>query len=149
MEIDKLEIQSAKKVKTFDANGKENGWLMELFKDKETGLKTESYLTAALPGAFKGYHLHRVRAARYVALKGKMKITTYENINGKWEKTETILEAGSDQRMFIPKNIATGLENIGEEEAWLINYPDPAYDPSLKDEQVEYTLEELNAGVVK
>ena len=149
MEINKLEIQTAKKVKTFDANGKENGWLMELFKDKETGMKTESYLTAALPGAFKGYHLHRVRAARYVALKGKMKITTYENINGKWEKTETILEAGSGQRMFIPKNIATGLENIGDEEAWLINYPDPAYDPSLKDEQVEYTLEELNSGIIK
>lgn len=149
MEISKLEVQEAKKVKTFDANGKENGWLMELYKDKETGLKTEAYLTAALPGAFKGYHLHRVRAARYVALKGKMKITTYENVNGKWEKTETVLEAGKGERMFIPKNIATGLENIGSEEAWLINYPDPAYDPSLKDEQVEYTQVELEAGIVK
>lgn len=149
MEISKLEVQTAKKVKTFDATGKENGWLMELYKDKETGQKTEAYLTAALPGAFKGYHLHRVRAARYVALKGKMKITTYENINGKWEKTETILEAGKAERMFIPKNIATGLENIGDEEAWLINYPDPAYDPSLKDEQVEYTEEELISGIVK
>lgn len=149
MEISKLEVQETKRVKTFDATGKENGWLMELYKDKATGLKTEAYLTAALPGAFKGYHLHRVRAARYVALKGKMKITTYENVNGKWEKTETILEAGNPERMFIPKNIATGLENIGQEEAWLINYPDPAYDPSLKDEQVEYTQEELEAGLVK
>lgn len=144
-----MHTESAKVVKTFDASGKENGWLMELYKDKETGAKTEGYLTAALPGAFKGYHLHRIRAARYVALKGKMKITTYQRVGEKWEKSETILEAGKPQRMFIPKNVATGLENIGQEEAWLINYPDPAYDPSLKDEQVEYTEEELEQGIVK
>lgn len=149
MDIIKIETQEVKKVKTYDAQGQENGWLMELYKDKETGLKTEGYLTAALPGAFKGYHLHRVRAARYVAVKGKMKITTYEQLDRKWVKSETILEAGVSKRMFIPKNVATGLENIGSEEAWLINYPDPAYDPSLKDEQVEYTKEELEAGIIK
>jgi dTDP-4-dehydrorhamnose 3,5-epimerase-like enzyme len=149
METENVSLQPSKRVKTFDHAGKENGWLMELYKDKETALKTEAYLTAALPGAFKGYHLHRIRAARYVALKGKMKITTYSQENGKWVKTENILEAGNPQRMFIPKNVATGLENIGDEEAWLINYPDPAYDPSLKDEQVEYTKEELEQGIVK
>jgi dTDP-4-dehydrorhamnose 3,5-epimerase-like enzyme len=149
MEITKLELQPAKKVKTFDHGARENGWLMELYKDKETGNKTEAYLTAALPGAFKGYHLHRVRAARYVAIKGKMKIICYENRDSKWQSTEFILSADNPQRLFIPKNIATGLENIGAEEAWLINYPDPAYDPSLKDEQVEYSLEELEQGIVK
>ena len=50
---------------------------------------------------------------------------------------------------FIPKEVATGLENIGDEEGWLINYPDPAYDPGLKDEQVEYSQAELEAGIVK
>jgi dTDP-4-dehydrorhamnose 3,5-epimerase-like enzyme len=149
MEISKLELQPAKKTKTKDHRGAENGWLMELYKDKETGQKTESYLTAALPGAFKGYHLHRVRAARYFCLKGKMKITCYEQKAGKWQPTEFILSADNPQRLFIPKNVATGLENIGSDEAWLINYPDPAYDPSLKDEQVEYTKEELERGIVK
>ena len=144
-----VRVEDTKKVKTFAHDGSENGFLVELYKDKETGEKTEAYLTAALPGAFKGYHLHRVRAARYVALKGKMKITTYEHGDGKWEKTETILDSETPQRMFIPTDIATGLENIGTEEAWLINYPDPAYDPSLKDEQVEYTQEELEQGIVK
>lgn len=143
--------ETAKKVKTMDDSGSENGFLIELYKDRETGQRTEVYLTAALPGAFKGYHLHRVRAARYVALKGKMKITTYEHDGQKWTPTETILDSSLDtpQRMFIPKDIATGLENIGTEEAWLINYPDPAYDPSLTDEQVEYTKEELESGIVK
>lgn len=140
--------EEAKKVTTYTAEHEENGFLIELFKDKETGQKTEVYLTAAKPGAFKGYHLHRVRGARYVALKGKMKITLYRP-GDPGSKEEHILDSSTPSRLFIPKDIATGLENVGEEEAWLINYPDPAYDPSLTDEQVEYTEEELLNGVVK
>jgi len=147
--MDKVRTEPAKKVTTYAHDKSENGFLIELFKDKETNQKTEAYLTAAFPGAFKGYHLHRVRAARYVALKGKMKITTYQHDGQKWEKTETILDSAAPTRMFIPKDIATGLANIGDEEAWLVNYPDPAYDPGLKDEQVEYTEEELLSGIVK
>lgn len=144
-----VRTEPAKKVTTFDLTGKENGFLIELFKNKETGEKTEAYLTAAAPGAFKGYHLHRIRAARYVAVKGKMRITTYEHDGSKWNKTETILDSTNPTRMYIPKDIATGLENIGDDEAWLINYPDPPYDPEIKDEQVDYTEEELLQGIVK
>ena len=140
--------EEAKKVTTRDHQGNDNGFLIELFKDKYSGEKTEVYLTAATPGAFKGYHLHRVRAARYVALKGKMKITLYAPGDPN-SKEEHILDASNPSRLFIPKDIATGLENIGDEEAWLVNYPDPAYDPTLTDEQVEYSEEELLKGVVK
>ena len=74
-----------------------------------------------------------------------MRIILY--VNGKRE--EHLLDASEPKRLFIPPNVATGLENIGDEEAWLINYPDPAYDPNLKDEQVEYTQDELEQGIVK
>lgn len=142
MSIGKLE--DAKKVNTFDPNGTENGFLTELYKDRD---KTVAYLTTVKVGMFKGYHLHRVRVARYVILKGKMKITLYKP--GTKDKEEYVLDAKTPARLFIPNNIATGLLNIGDEEAWLINYPDPPYDPNLKDEQVEYTQEELEGGIVK
>jgi quercetin dioxygenase-like cupin family protein len=138
--INQVSEKTAKKVPTYDLQGKQNGFLMELFKD---GDKTIAYLSAALPGGFKGYHLHRVRAARYVCIKGTMKIILF--INGK--KEEHVLTVG--KKLHIPKNIPTGLLNNGNEEAWLINYPDPPYDPSLKDEQVDYTEEELIKGIVK
>jgi len=134
-----LITNKAKKVTTFDLEGKENGFLIELFKDGE---KTTAYLTCAKPGAFKGYHLHRVRAARYVCVKGKMRIIVY--VNGKRE--EYILDGAAPSRLFIPKNVPTGLENIGQEDAWLINYPDPAYDPALVDEQVDFTETECESG---
>lgn len=141
--VNKILEEQSKKVKTYDyKTKKENGFLIELFKDGE---KTNLYLTAASPGAFKGYHLHRVRASRYICIKGKMKINLF--VNRKFE--EHILDAASPKRLYIPKNTATGLENIGTEEAWLINFPDPPYDPNLKGEQVDYTKEELEKGIIK
>lgn len=137
--ITEVKKETVKKVFTYDLSGKENGFLMELYKD---GDKTVAYLTAAAPGAFKGYHLHKVRAARYVCIKGKMKIILY--VQGKRE--EHILSVG--ERLFIPNNTPTGLENIGLEEAWLINYPDPPYDPNLAGEQVDFTQEQLEKGDV-
>lgn len=135
----KSKTETAKKVITYDLNGKENGFLIELFKE---GDKTTVYLSCAKPGAFKGYHLHKVRAARYVCVKGKMKIILY--IDGKRE--EHILSAENNKRLYIPPNVPTGLENIGTEEGWLINFPDPAYDPNLKGEQVDFTQEQVDRG---
>lgn len=143
MSIAKLE--EVKKVVTFDHNSAENGFLTELYKDDE---KTVVYLSATKSGSFKGYHLHRVRSAYYVCLRGKMKIILYQP-GFPESREEHILDAELPQRLFIPNNIATGLLNIGDEEAWLINYPNPPYDPNLKDEQIEYTQKELEKGVVK
>ena len=149
--IDDIRKEPAKRVTTFDHAGAENGSLIELYKD---GAKTTAYLTAASPGAFKGYHLHRVRAARYVCVRGRMRIILYSLRTGPdgkraWIREEHLLDASTPERLFIPNDVATGLENVGEEEGWLINYPDPPYDPALKDEQVEYSQAELEAGMVK
>jgi dTDP-4-dehydrorhamnose 3,5-epimerase-like enzyme len=144
--IDRVSTEAAKRVTTFDYAKSENGFLIEMFKDGE---KTVVYLSAASAGAFKGYHLHRVRAARYVCLKGRMRIILYQRQGEKWAREEHVLDASEPKRLCIPKNVATGLQNIGDEDGWLVNYPDPPYDPSLKDEQVEYTQEELERGVVK
>ncbi|MDO8610406.1 MAG: WxcM-like domain-containing protein [bacterium] len=137
--ITQVSEEVVKKVPTYDLSKNVNGFLMELFKNDN---KTDAYLTCATPGAFKGYHLHKVRASRYVCIKGKMKIILY--VNGVRE--EHFLSADEPKRLFIPKNIPTGLENIGNEDAWLINYPDPPYDPELVGEQVDFTQEELDNG---
>ena len=142
--VDDIKEEHVKKVITFDTSKNENGYLLELFKDK-TGKKTEVYMSVTKPGCFKGYHLHKVRSARYICIKGKIKITLF--LDGKFQ--EHILDSKENKRLFIPNNIPTGIENIGKEDAFLINYPDPSYDPDLKDEQIEYTREELEQGKLK
>lgn len=139
-----IPLEPAKLVITFNNEGNENGWLMELLKDGE---KTVSYLTVALPGAFKGYHLHTVRASNYVCVRGKMRIILYFLEIDHWVREEHILEPGG--KLHIPKNVATGIENIGEDEGWLVNFPDPYFDPNLEGEQVEYIEEELKQNIIK
>ncbi|MDP3685876.1 MAG: WxcM-like domain-containing protein [bacterium] len=134
--LEQIRREPCKKVATADAHGEPNGFLVELYKD---GPKTLLYLTAAYPKAFKGYHLHTVRASHYVCLKGTMKITVVEGTR----KVEHILDGQQPERLLLPTNVWIGLENIGEEEAWLINFPNPPYDPDLKGEQQDKTPDEI------
>lgn len=125
------------KIATLDVKTKEkNGFLIELYKDDE---KTVVYLTAASSRAFKGYHLHTVRQSHYVCIKGKMKIIVVAGS----QREEYILDSASPERLLIPTNVYIGLENIGDEEAWLINLPNPSYDPALTGEQIDKSRKEI------
>ena len=87
--------EPAKRVTTYSLEGKENGFLTELFKDSE---KTVFYLSCVRKNDFKGFHLHRVRAARYICVKGKIKIILYKNK----KREEHILDSEKPERIFIP-----------------------------------------------
>jgi dTDP-4-dehydrorhamnose 3,5-epimerase-like enzyme len=139
-------VEDTKVVTTYDPTGVVNGSLKELYKD---GNKTLVYMTSAKPGCTKGYHLHRVRAARYFPVIGTVKIVLWRPGTPESEKEVHVLSSDKPQRLYIPKDVATLLVNDSDSEAFFINFPDPAYDPELKDEQVEYTEEELKSGIVK
>ncbi len=135
--IEQVQKEPCKKVTTYSAGTKDpNGHLIELYKD---GDKTVVYLTVAKPGAFKGYHLHNERQSHYVCVRGKAKITVVEGT----QKVEHILDAEKPERLLLPTKVYIGIENIGDEEAWMINFPHPAYDPSLKGEQEDKTPAEI------
>lgn len=131
--------EQAKKIITFDLDLNQNGFLIELFKD---GPKTSVYLSACAPSTSKGPHLHKVREANYVCIKGKIKIVLWTPSG----REEHILSAEKPERLHIKTFTPTGLFNEGEEEAWIINYPSPAYDPDLKDEQLDFTEEQCQRG---
>lgn len=131
--------EKAKIVKTKDLNGKDNGFLIEL---KKSGDKTDAYLSAANPGCFKGYHLHVVRQANYVCVRGKVKVILYKKGIG---REEIIMEQGD--KLHIDTNVPTGIQNEWADDAWLINFPNPAYDPNLKGEQIDMTEEEAEKWV--
>jgi len=127
----------AKSVRTFGPNGNINGYLTELQKDGEL---TTAYLTVAYPDCFKGYHLHKIRESNYVCIRGQVTVILYTKGRG---RREVKLERGD--KLNIPINVPTGIHNTTREEAWLVNFPDPPYDPSLNGEQVDFTEEEAEA----
>lgn len=140
----KMIKQVMKKVETSGPYGSKNGWLLELYKDED---KTLVYMVTLNAFTFKGYHLHRAITARWVCIKGSVKVTTYEWKDSQWILTETILNEGD--ALSIPPNMPTGIENLTDGEGWLINYPDPPYNPDMLDEQVGYTESEIVKGVLK
>lgn len=133
----------AKKVITYDTKtGEENGYLIEINKENDL---TKVYMTVAYPKCFKGYHLHRVREANYMCIKGRIKIILCMPDGYK----TFILDSSKPTTLNIPVNVPTGLWNDSEsEDAWIINCPNPPYDPKLKNEQVDYTQEEIEEHYV-
>ena len=77
----------------------------------------------------------------------KVKFVYEDPDTGLKDKQEFILDSNTPERLLFPTNVYIGLENIGEEEAWLINFPHPAYDPDLKDEQVDKSPQDLQEKV--
>lgn len=67
-------LETAKKITTYDMDKCPNGFLIELFK---RGNCTTVYLSCCAPKSFKGYHMHVLREANYVCIKGKIKVVTY------------------------------------------------------------------------
>ncbi|MEO6077610.1 MAG: WxcM-like domain-containing protein [Candidatus Andersenbacteria bacterium] len=136
MQLNEVLLSQCKRVATYGADGKENGYLLELSKD---GDKTTAYLTVAFPGSFKGYHLHLRRTGNFILVSGKLKIIMVQNRI----KQEIFLDGASPQRITIPTMIYVGLQNVGTADAWMLNFPQPAYDPSDKGEQQEMSPAEM------
>jgi hypothetical protein len=131
-----INLEEAKLVETKDLSGNLNGHLLEIGKD---GDRTTVYMTVANPGCFKGYHLHKVREANYVCISGRCVIEMATN-NG---MRIVELDSRRPQRLHIPVDTPTGLRNPFVEPAIIINVPNPAYDPSLEGEQVDFTYDQV------
>ncbi len=145
MNIKNLRLDDMKKHVTSDFNKNRNGYLLELFKK---GDKTLSYLITIDYGCFKGYHLHKIREANIICIKGKVMVSLYDIENK--IKDEITLDSNTPKLLHIPTYIAIGLENICDEEVQIINFPNPPYEPKHLDmkEQVEYTKEKLESLIM-
>src|SRR3989344_1232890 len=56
-----IKTKPCKKIETFDADKKPNGWVLEIVSDKDNftkHIRGQIYLTVVEPGLFKGYHVH-------------------------------------------------------------------------------------------
>ncbi len=142
MELDKILTKPCKKIITKDSNGKENGFVLELFSDRDPSIpeiKGQVYLTVAEPGLFKGYHLHGLANYYVICIKGTVQETVYQNYD-----THTTVEIGENnpQMVLIPRGCPHGFLNIGTEPAYVLIYRDPSWDPAVK-EQFDIAPEDI------
>jgi len=138
MPVEDARQEECKQIPTRGPGGINNGRVIELSKN---GRKTTAYVTVTAPGQMKGFHLHRRRTCCFVPVRGRLTVILVD----KGSRAEFDLDSAQPRRLIVPPGICIGLKNKETGEAWLLNLPDPAYDPDDCDEQVEVSPEEAEA----
>jgi len=89
------------------------------------------YLTSVKRGKVKGPHLHFIRAGFFTCIKGDVKIVL--KVEGQYE----VFFSGENYNYLsveIPTGVPAAIQCLGEEEALIINMPNPAWTPEMNDE---------------
>jgi dTDP-4-dehydrorhamnose 3,5-epimerase len=127
---------SHKKFTTKDEDGEVNGFLVPLYNlhDKffESGKEPQQvYMTTILPGKIKGPHLHHIRTGFFTCIKGNVRVVL------KTENGYEVFFSGEDYEyssIEVPTGVPAAVQCLGEEEAFLLNMPNPAWTPDMNDE---------------
>ncbi len=126
------------------------GWLTELFRDDELpeGFRpTMSYLSMTHAGVARGPHEHREQTDGFAFLSGRYRLYLWENRPGKPEASFTA-EMGEDNPMLviIPPGVVHAYKNIGDSDAFVMNFPDRLYAGWGKQEPVDEIRHEDEAN---
>jgi dTDP-4-dehydrorhamnose 3,5-epimerase len=125
-----------KKFTTKDEHGDVNGFLVPIYNihDKffAPGKEPQQvYMTTILPGTIKGPHLHFIRTGFFTCIKGNVRVVLKTN------EGYQIFFSGEDyeyKSIEVPTGIPAAVQCLGDEEAFLLNMPNPAWTPEMNDE---------------
>lgn len=131
-----LFIQHHPKIITKNKEGRSNGWLVPVF-NVHDGLIDEAqhprqvYLTVIAPGEVKGPHLHLNRWGLFTCIQGNAKIVVRTENGYEEYLTGEDYEFATIQ---VPAGMPAALQNISDEEAYMLNMPSPAWHVDDQDE---------------
>lgn len=89
------------------------------------------YLTVIGPHQIKGPHLHYIRTGCFTCIKGNARFVL------KTEAGYEVVcsgEAHEYRSVIIPAGVPAALQNLGDEDAYVLNMPNPAWTPTMNDE---------------
>ncbi len=131
-----MKTKSNPKIETKDSSGNINGYLIPIYNIHE-GFHEQNkepqqvYLTVVNKGTIKGPHLHHIRTGFFTCIKGNVKIVTKED--GNYRE----YFSGEDHNylsVIINSGTPAVIQNIGNEDAFVLNMPSPAWTPTMNDE---------------
>ena len=131
-----LKSKKNQKFTTKDASGEPNGFLVPIYNIHD-GFFPEGeepkqvYLTVIAPHKIKGPHLHYIRTGCFTCIKGNARFVLKTDTG-----YEVILsgEAHDYRTVIVPTGVPAALQNLGDEDAYVLNMPNPAWTPEMKDE---------------
>lgn len=124
------------KVSTKNDNGEENGFLVPIYNIHDNffaeGKEPQQvYLTVIRPKHIKGPHLHFIRTGYFTCIKGNARFILKTAAG-----YETFLSGEDNEYLSVevPTGTPAALQNIGEEDAYVLNMPNPAWTATMNDE---------------
>ncbi|MBU3542207.1 cupin domain-containing protein [Polynucleobacter sp. MWH-Loch1C5] len=131
-----LNSKSNPKFQTKNSQGKVNGFLVPLYNIHDgffpSGKEPQQvYLTVIAPGEIKGPHLHFIRTGCFTCIKGNARFVL------KIDEGYQVVMSGEDHEyrsVIVPTGVPAALQNLGKEDAYVLNMPQPAWTPDMNDE---------------
>lgn len=124
-EIDGVLIQALRRFE--DARG----WLMELCREDTLprGFKPAmGYISVTRAGVARGPHEHREQSDGFCFLSGAFRLTLWENRSGRPPRREShVFGEAQPAFVIVPPGVVHAYENIGPEDAFVLNFPDRLY----------------------
>lgn len=121
---------------TKNSQGQENGFLVPIYNIHEgffaAGKEPQQvYLTVVGPNQIKGPHLHYIRTGCFTCIKGNARFVLKTP-----EGYRSFYSGESHQycSVIVPVGTAAALQNVGDEDAYILNMPSPAWTPDMNDE---------------
>lgn len=127
----------------FRAFRDDRGWLSELFRRDELppdSFPAMGYLSVTHPGVARGPHEHREQTDRFAFFHGRYELVM-------WDARANSATLGHCQRLIageenactvvIPPGVVHAYRNVGESDAYVLNFPDALYAGDGKKEPVD------------
>jgi hypothetical protein len=115
---------------------KVNGYVVSFYKDWEKIFKVEPkqiYLNICFPGEGKGPHLHMDRWDYFTTIRGSLRFVIKYGPDD-YEEVDVLSEDGNGIKIVeVPPAIPCLVINIGKQDAWFLNFPNPAWHPDQQD----------------
>lgn len=131
-----IRIQKHPKIPTCDGGDRPNGFLVPIYNVHdcffEAGREPQQvYLTTVAAHSSKGPHLHYIRTGFFTCIKGNVRIVI--KVDNEYQEYYSG-EAHNYCSIEIPTGVPALIQNLGDEEAFVLNLPCPAWTPEMKDE---------------
>ena len=121
---------------TKDHENQPNGFLVPIYNIHDgffpAGMEPQQvYLTVISPRLIKGPHLHFIRTGCFTCIKGNARFIL------KTDEGYQVFHSGESyefRSVIVPTGVPAALQNLGEDEAYVLNMPTPAWTPTMNDE---------------
>jgi dTDP-4-dehydrorhamnose 3,5-epimerase len=131
-----LKIKSNPKYITKDMYGHENGFLIPIYNIHDNFFDFDKqpqqvYLTVISPRQIKGPHLHFIRTGCFTCIKGNTRFVLKTAVG-----FEVVFsgEAHEYRTVIVPTGTPAALQNLGDDDAYVLNMPNPAWTQDMNDE---------------